>query len=579
MHKHNLIRSLRPVSRAVASSTVDESFLTLCESIGSPKALAAKILYENKEWAQLVNLRAESKYYTNSYSYADDAIVCNFLSKYRGFSHSDLNPREKAIETFEEGEALCKVTNSRFAALELDPSLWDPLMLSILQTAKRKIARVLGRPNLESISNGFGWGPGANTSVSGHHTASYNKFIARLDVTSNSLMMGLCCINSTPAWINCQLQTDEYPSIEASVLPTSFNIVRGNEIVYVPKNAKTERTIAKEPSVNSYLQKGFGTEIQYLLRRFAGIRLDDQSVNQRLALEGSLKDNLATIDLKNASGTIATALVKFLIREDWFKLLDMIRSKQGWDPVKKCWIFYQQFSSMGNGCTFELESLIFWGLAKAVSEHLGLSRVSVFGDDVIVESGAYEKLVEVFSFCGFTVNETKSFASGPFRESCGEDYFRGTKVRPIYLKEVPSNVESLFKLANSIRRYAHSRNFNYGCDKRFYPIWLSLFDRVPPGLRYLIPNNFGDSGFISNWDEAKPYLYRPKGGMEGFLYKHLIRVPVKGHMKDEHGRYTAHLAAIGSEEPFLGFYNLRKMTTPRITLNHTHCWYDLGPWC
>jgi hypothetical protein len=599
MHKRELERRLRPVPRAVAMSTVDDVFSGLCKSIGSPKALAAKLLYENGEYDQLVALEARPNDYEFAHSYADDQVVCKFLSKFRDFKHKNLNPREAAIETFEAGEAACFETNRRFRELDLDPSKWDPLMHGILRNARRKIGRLLGKPDLSRISAGFGWGPGANTSAKGKHTASYVKFGSRLDVTSNALAMGHCCINSTPAWVNCQLQTDEFPSVEVSLLKSAFNIVRGNEILYVPKNAKTERTIAKEPAVNSYLQKGFGSEISSLLKRYAGIDLNDQSVNQRLAEEGSRHGNMATLDLKNASGTVSTGAVKFLIREDWFRLLDMVRSKQGWDPVKKCWIYYQQFSSMGNSCTFELESLIFWGIAKATSEHLGLSRISVFGDDVIVETGAYDLLVKVLAYCGFTVNEAKSFGSGPFRESCGKDYFLGIEVRPIYLKEIPSHVESLYKLANSVRRYAHSRNFRYGCDKRFHAVWLSLFERCPSDLRFLIPEGFGDTGFISNWDEATPILRKPfdkdgENGMEGFSYKHLVQVPVKERMKDRHAGYTATLGANGGKPsepsldnfgfeydvsmPFLGYYNLRKMTSPKITRNHTHCWYDLGPW-
>jgi hypothetical protein len=35
---------------------------------------------------------------------------------------------------------------------------------------------------------------------------------------------------------------------------------------------------------------------------------------------------------------------------------------------------------------------------------------------------------------GFQINQHKSFFEGPFRESCGKDFFRGFSVRPVYLK-------------------------------------------------------------------------------------------------------------------------------------------------
>lgn len=582
MHKQKLLQFLKTVGRAVSSETVDVTFQRLCEAVNSPRSLTCWILYKYKEYDQLVNLEVDPCNYSNSYSYADDALISKFLSKYPAFKHENLKPRESAMGTFLDAEMICKKTNETFKELDLDPSKWDPVMHRVLRSARRKISFVLREPDLNSISDQFGWGPGANSSATGNHTAIYNKFLAKLDVTSNSLVMGHCCINSTPAWANCQLKTGEFPSLNVSVLREAFEIVRGNEIVFVPKNAKTDRTIAIEPSVNSYLQKGFGGEIRRLLKLRAGIDLNNQSVNQRLAREGSITGRLSTVDLKSASDTISTEVVRFLLPESWFSLLDSCRSKQGYLKEEDRWLNYHKFSSMGNAFTFELESLIFWAIAQAVaSEKCELPCVSVFGDDIIINVEAYPLLVEVLSYCGFTVNKTKSFAEGPFRESCGKDYYLGTEVRSIFLKEIPSNVESLFKLANSIRRYSHRRNFNYGCDIRFMDAWSAVYHRIPDAVRFLIPDGVGDTGLIENFDKATPSLQRPhKGavGWEGYWFKRISRIPVKEKMKEEHGLYTACLRTAGSEEPFLEFYSLRKMTTPKITRGFVQRWTDLGPW-
>jgi len=364
---------------------------------------------------------------------------------------------------------------------------------------------------------------------------------------------------------------------------SAFNVVRGNEIVFVPKNAKTHRIIAKEPTVNSYLQKGFGSEIRRLLRWKAGIDLKDQTVNQRLAREGSSNGSLATIDLSGASDTISQELVRYLLPERWFSLLDAIRSKQGYLRKEKRWIYYHKFSSMGNACTFELESLIFWALCKACLEIGGQGQtLNVYGDDIIVPTEHYESVSAVISFAGFRVNSSKSFFEGPFRESCGKDYFSGIDVRPVFLKENISNVESIFKLANSIRRYSHRRSFNYGCDSRFLAAWQYLYGRVHPRFReFRIPEGVGDSGFVSNWDEARPSLKRPSGrreGWEGVVYKCITRHPVKQGMRDWHGGYVTMLSVIGSEEPLLGHHDLRDATYPKETRSHIHGWYDFGPW-
>ncbi len=619
MRKQELIQRLSPVSRTTSERTLQSVFFDLCEAVDSPRSLAAWILFREKEFAQLVSLEIDPDSYDGSFRFADDYLVTKVLSKYPDFSHEDLDPEQKALESFFKFEESCKVTNGKFLALEMDPSLWDPTLSDIFKSARRKIISVLGRPDLESISGSFGWGPGATTAASGNRTSAYVKFARKLDVTSNTLAMGHCCVNSTPAWVNCQLQTDAFPSVDVRLTKDAFNIVRGNEIVFVPKNAKTHRIIAKEPHVNSYLQKGFGAEIRRRLRVHAGVDLNDQTLNQRLAKRGSLHGDLATIDLSGASDTISRELVRFLLPSDWYTLLDQIRSKQGFLRKSKTWLYYQKFSSMGNACTFELESLIFWALCKACLEvNGGEQTLNVYGDDIIVPSEHYESVVKVLNFAGFTINDSKSFSSGRFRESCGKDYFDGTDVRPIFFKENISNVESLYKLANSIRRYAHRRNSHYGCDHRFHHCWQHVVDRIPEPFRgYKIPEGFGDSGLLVNLDEACPS--RPQNGWEGWLFKALVRVPNKEDMRDGHAGYTTMLSvnrestraleyakelsfighlittmdgrkpipvdpealdrALGGDRlPLRGSHDLRKSTFPKVTRIHTRGWYDLGPW-
>lgn len=582
------------------SSTLDAAFRLLCKAVDSPRSLAAWILYENKEFEQLVSLETNPLNYLTSFKFADDYLIAKFLSKFPEFKHPLLDPEKRARVSFSEWEEACRKTNLRFRTMDLDPSLWDPFMREVFSLAKRKIRSILRKPDLNSISDKFAWGPGVTTSTSGPETSAYAKYGNRLDVTSNSLVMGRCCVNSTPSWVNCQLQTDSFPSAEVSITMDAFNIVRGNKIVFVPKNAKTHRVIAAEPHVNSYLQKGFGGEIRSLLKRYAGIDLNDQSINQRLALQGSLNNDLATIDLSGASDTISYELVKFLLPEDWFILLDSCRSKQG--KLDDIWIYFQKFSSMGNAFTFELESLIFFALSKATLEVRGYeNRVcSVYGDDIIVPSEAYNDVVSVINYAGFSVNSSKSFFDGPFRESCGKDYFMGHDVRPIFLKERLASVESIFKLANSIRRYAHRRNINYGCDRRFLATWRYLYYRVPEDFRiFKIPDGYGDVGFVVNFDEAAPLLVRPKGRWEGYMFNAIIRQPSKRVMRDVHRGYTAMLSVTwqapsykffdsASQQgveikegatPLLGHHDLRKTTYPKRTRILANGWRELGPWC
>lgn len=606
MHKQLSSQSLRLGNRSDAQKRLGAIFRSLCETLNTPRSLAAWILYENKEFAQLVSLECSASNYLYSGDFSDDYLISKFLSKYPAFEHPDLNPEAKAIKDFKEFEVLCKESNQKFKKLREEPHLWDPAMREVFSLARRKIARVLGPLDLDTVSKHFGWGPGATTATTGNAQSAYVKFSKRLDVTGNALMMGRCCVNSIPSWANLQLNTEAFPSIPCSVIDAAFNRVQGNEIVLVPKNAKTHRVIAKEPHVNSYLQKGFGASIRECLRIRAGINLNDQSSNQRLAQEGSREGTLATIDLSGASDTISKELVHFLLPTDWYLALASLRCPFG--RLEGQWIFYEKFSSMGNAYTFELESLIFWALADAAVTIVGGDRtVSVYGDDIVVPTAAYEFVATVISFAGFRVNAQKSFSSGPFRESCGKDYFFGILVRPIFLKEDLSNVTSLYRLANSIRRYAR-RNRIYGCDVRFRQCWKQIVNNIPTQWRSLrIPEGFGDVGVLSNFDEAVPSLIRRSSrGWEGYSFAGVIEVPTKRQMTNFSAGYTALLAASRSYQnispsdavsaavqsgvfdglveeirevaPLRGFHTLRTLTRPKVARIHARVWHDLGPW-
>ncbi len=587
MHKQKLDSSLRLDSRA-SHERLSAIFFDLCKSVNSPRSLCAWILFREKEYSQLVSLECNSFHYESSdyQSFADDYLVTKFLSKFPDFKHPDLDPELRALESFNKFEEMCRESNERFREYMEVPITRDPHMQTVLQSAKRKISRVLGYPDLDSIAHDFGWGPGATSVAKANLTSAYVKFALRLDVTASSLAMGRACVNSTPSWVNCQLQTDEFPSVEAHLLDDCFNVLRGNEVVFVPKNAKTHRIIAKEPHVNSYLQRGFGRYIRKRLKHYAGIDLNDQVRNQELARQGSRDGDLATIDLSGASDTISLELVKLLLPRHWLRLLMPLRCSQGKTPDGN-WRLYHKFSSMGNGFTFELESLIFWALCRSVCDiYEGTdSVVSVYGDDLIVPVTCYDEIVRVISYCGFSVNTSKSFSSGLFRESCGKDYFSGHLVRPIFLKESLDNVESLYRLANSLRRYAHRRCIN-GCDARFRQAYAKCLSFIPKPFRdFKIPEGFGDGGIACNFDEALPRLLAPKRnetGWQGYFFRSLIRQPVKRPMSDKHAGYTASLSAINSsgklESPLNGFHSLRGSTRAKVTRIHTHGWYDFGPW-
>jgi hypothetical protein len=124
-------------------------------------------------------------------------------------------------------------------------------------------------------------------------------------------------------------------------------------------------------------------------------------------------------------------LVAYLLPDDWFGFLNDVRSP-GFTGV-----FgdgeYAKFSSMGNGTTFVLETLIFASLCYAV----GAKQYLVYGDDIVIDKAFYQPLVDLLGDAGFQINRKKSFSEGPFRESCGGNYHSGFDITPFYWRRTP----------------------------------------------------------------------------------------------------------------------------------------------
>lgn len=613
------VRAIRHTNRARRPRLIDELhlssdrtisvFIDILEALDSPFGLSQVIRMRHGDYVGIVNAEVDPMHFNDANDFADAYQSVKLMSKYPYFD-TGIDRSMVALESFKAAEQACLETNRRFRMLRDGFGLKDqnPAVQAVISIAARKISRILGEVDLSRIAKQFGWGPGASIGVRGLHTSAYNKFKGPLDVTRNCLTMGLICINSVPSWVNAVVKTGEYPSIPVSALPSALKIAAGSEIIFVPKNAKTDRVIAIEPSLNGYVQKGIGRWIRNRLRERAGIDLNDQSVNQSLAQYGSRTNELATIDLSMASDTISKELVRELLPDEWFELLSACRCEQGTIKLTQETVWFQKFSSMGNAFTFELESLIFYALSQACVDQLKgeqpdqLHAVSVYGDDIVVPSYAVSLLLEVLNFCGFKANKSKTYSSGPFRESCGKDFFRGTIVRPIFIKDRISNVESAFKVANSLRRYAHARCAFMGCDGRLWASWDRLTSAIPDKFRFKISEGFGDGGLISNFDEALPT--RPKFGWEGYVSRTLKRVPYRTAYKEESFGYTttlflargeretvsyswlndasrridATLYADGGDVPALGQYSPRDRTMPKIGRLLVRSWYNLGPW-
>ncbi|DAD49846.1 RNA-directed RNA polymerase [ssRNA phage AIN002] len=373
-----------------------------------------------------------------------------FLSKF--VSH-ETDPAEvrraRALEKWLEQEKVNFFTNLKlrrgYAELQIMPGVtWD----RFIQSVRKTIGSIIGETlPLEVLYGSFSSGASTSRPRAEGHPAL--KYIGRADITPAAESWWRTAQAVCPLWH--ELIPDH-----------GLRSVSGNEFFTVPKKTDIDRACCKEPDINMYLQKGVGDHIRKCLKRF-GIDLNDQTRNQELAREGADGGHLATIDLSSASDSVTLGLVELIFPKEWLTLLMDLRSpetrykRRVEDAVYETHV-NEMLSSMGNGFTFEVESLIFFAIARAVAwfNREDFSKLSVYGDDIICPSTMYDDLVIALKYSGFTVNAKKSFASGPFRESCGKHYHHRQDVTPFYIRKPIERLSDLILLLNGIRKWSGS---------------------------------------------------------------------------------------------------------------------------
>lgn len=350
--------------------------------------------------------------------------------------------RANALTKFLNSEGSCRRANRR---LSFYRRYWSRQGIAgeVLNRASMIIQDILGDFDdaLPRILEGAGHGNGVTFgSTDPEHRNLYHKISGPLTVTSSALPFVKLYFTENEHWFNYLCSTSK-----------EYDVVRGNRVTFVPKDWNVYRTIAIEPSLNVFVQKGFDSWFKQRAPRW-GITLDKQERNQEIARQGSIDGSSATLDLSSASDSISVEVVRWLFPKSWFNFLDSIRSKEYTLDRGRTWRTYEKFSSMGNASTFPVETLIFYALAKACLVHCGgdLSTLRVYGDDIVIDVCSYALLVEVLAFCGFKVNTTKSFAFGAFRETCGHDYVSGVNVRPIYITQYPKTHPEVYGLFNRL---------------------------------------------------------------------------------------------------------------------------------
>lgn len=332
-----------------------------------------------------------------------------------------------------------------------------PVMpLPSLFEARGWMIQTLGDLEEEEVAAGMRTGPGSVIKQPGSDpsTSGILKLLGRHGPTASSRDVAV-----------------EVLSLVAKYDPVLYSALAGmsqkiaiapyNKLTTVPKDNSTDRVIAIEPTLNAYLQQGIRSVLENRLQ-LIGVDLATQPFeNQRLARRGSIDGYLCTVDLSAASDSISRELVEALLPKQWAEYVLFASSPHTLIPSKyfgeAAVISGRICLSMGNAITFPLQTLIYLALAGQVMRQCGIEprvndNLAVFGDDIILPSSCFEKLEQLLEACGFTVNANKSFSQGPFRESCGADWYLGMNVTPVYIRGLASTPE-LFVARNMLAAF------------------------------------------------------------------------------------------------------------------------------
>lgn len=495
---------------------VQRLVLRLLRTLDTPRGLTVALLIQYGEWDQLTRLRVDPLQYEPFFHrgvdlYRRDVQATEILRKYDDLDTS-FDTAAVARASFLETERQCAETN-----LRLDRFLSHPVFETELESrasdlfdaARRWIRNTLG-PLPQQLDGRFGPGATFESTQWAHRKmmVAYDKLRnkpTRAPALSSGLVDHLVWETVlSQAWSEC---------CPNRLIPT----VRGSRFATVPKDAAKDRGIAIEPGLNVWGQLAVGEAMRNRLKKRGLDLVKGQELHCRMAERASVDGLTATIDLSNASNTVSHSLVKLLLPAEWYDLLSELRcsftrfpmpvvdkegkpilNDDGTERLKARWVRLEMFSSMGNGYTFELETLLFAALAHACGGKVGHDTF-VYGDDILIPTQLSADFIALLRYSGFTTNEKKTFTHGHFRESCGGDFMVGQDVRPIYITTSPEGPNAWITIANQLWSVASKWSF-----PELVAVRNMALDHVPTAVRACRgPSELGDlviHDFQEHWN-------------------------------------------------------------------------------
>lgn len=463
-------------------------------------------------------------------------VAYNLLRKW-ALLETGIDTKAAAKAAFEEAENICYYVNKNRGVIHTTNRHKKRIGERVIFHAIRKISRMFSDLDVADLIADCDHSGGASLQRPRRSSSVYNKWGDRNNLTRSAVGYWLCFKGANKLYASKMEQVfTDGPNVNTSV--TFVSSGRGS---FVPKDAKTDRPIGIEPQGNMLLQKGVGGAIRRRLLK-VGIDLRDQLRNQTLCQDY----NNATIDMKSASDRISLSTVVLLLQQTPV-LLDAVLSLRTPNlTFDDRTYLLQKCSGMGNGFTFELESLLFYALAwssrqVAIEDGiLPIGTISVYGDDMIVPRNVAYHLTTTLNYLGMSVNRDKSYVSGPFRESCGMHVWNGADCTPMYIKDSrfdnPGDWYHLFNSLNELLDRVYSA--------RAHNILKSLFKKLRKhNLVHYVPASYSiRSGIRASFSVAVPHLRRPRRrhGIDMVITK-VFTPKVGSYRVNERGYFVAHV--------------------------------------
>lgn len=287
-------------------------------------------------------------------------------------------------------------------------------------------------------------------------------------------------------------------------------VVQGSRASSVYKNTEKRRFINIEPMFNVIIQKMVGFAFRQCLKE-NGCDLD---LGQALHRKMIQSDFVCTVDIRNASDSTFLDIVKTVLKGRVLDLILLTRSPFVLLPTEcgKQYVYPKKVSSMGNGFTFELLTLLLYATCQTFDRNS-----SVYGDDIIIGKIYAADLIEILSFFGYETNQRKTFIDHPVRESCGAYFIKGYGYVTSYDIKWCHTINDVINTANKLGRIVRDAPVNNYVISCFRSAYIDILRLCPA----LIRGPISPYSQLPNWVECENERIKTKKEDCKSLYRYV----------------------------------------------------------